>query len=632
MSKIKQIPRHLNRIAHVELERGLNVEAREVTFSLSSEMRSKDFPGKFIILDHGTDSVMLERLNIASPLLFNHDRNMHLGKVTRAYIEDRKLYVIARFGNSELAREKFQDVQDGILTEVSVSAKIHEVKLEESGSDGVDTYRATKWEPLEASLVTVSADISVGVNRTAANHPDDQYIKVCNPMSEPTTPTTPTTPEPIARPEPTAKPVIQFRTDPEEIVRSQKVERERVSAIHSLANRYQVEEAVVRDHIDNDKPLEAFQGYVLTERHNAKPVSTRSTELGLSEKEKESYSVTRAISQVYRSMEGGGAFDGLEAECSREMAKITGREAKGFFLPTDITSHQSEKVNRELQRNLSAGTASKGGYTIGTDVLGGSLIELLRNKSVLSALGVRTLSGLRGDIAIPTVTGGATAYWLSETGEATGTDQAFGQIGMTPKRLVGDTAYSKQLLTQSSIGVEAFVRDDLMTVLALAKDLAGITGTGASGQPRGIMNTTGVGSVTFGATATRAKAIAFQTAVASANASRGSLNYLTSPAVAGAWMGIAEESGAAQWLWKGNIDEGQVVGRPCQSSNQIPDNKMIYGNFNDCMFADWDGMDVVVDPYSLKKTGQIEVTIQLLTDFAVRHAASFVVSSDAGNQ
>jgi len=64
----------------------------------------------------------------------------------------------------------------------------------------------------------------------------------------------------------------------------------------------------------------------------------------------------------------------------------------------------------------------------------------------------------------------------------------------------------------------------------------------------------------------------------------------------------------------------------------VPDNKVIYGNFNDAMFADWDGMDVVVDPYSLKKTGQIEVTIQLLTDFAVRHAASFVVSSDAGNQ
>ena len=67
MSKIKQIPRHLNRIAHVELERGLNVEAREVTLSLSSEMPIQDFPGEFAILDHGIDSVMLERLNTASP-------------------------------------------------------------------------------------------------------------------------------------------------------------------------------------------------------------------------------------------------------------------------------------------------------------------------------------------------------------------------------------------------------------------------------------------------------------------------------------------------------------------------------------------------------------------------------------
>jgi hypothetical protein len=58
----------------------------------------------------------------------------------------------------------------------------------------------------------------------------------------------------------------------------------------------------------------------------------------------------------------------------------------------------------------------------------------------------------------------------------------------------------------------------------------------------------------------------------------------------------------------------------------------VFGNWNDLIVAEWAGMDVVVDPYSAKKTGQIEVTMTLWTDIGIRHGASFCISSDSGAQ
>ena len=44
------------------------------------------------------------------------------------------------------------------------------------------------------------------------------------------------------------------------------------------------------------------------------------------------------------------------------------------------------------------------------------------------------------------------------------------------------------------------------------------------------------------------------------------------------------------------------------------------------------GMDVTVDPYSLSLNGQVRIVVQMLTDVGIRHAESFSVSVDAGNQ
>jgi ATP-dependent Clp protease protease subunit len=224
--------------------------------------------------------------------------------------------------------------------------------------------------------------------------------------------------------------------------------------------------------IKEGKSKAEFVEAMLTEKYNAKPVDAATTAfIGMSEKEKRQYSLLRAIRGMWLLREEGKSFDGLEKEASDAVAKLIGRNPNGFFLPEDIMTFNPQAI-------MQVGDPAKGGYTVATEILTGEMVELLRNKTYVARLGARQLSGLVGNIAIPRVTGGATAYWLPETGTVTPSDQAFGQIALMPHRLVASTAYTKELLIQSSINVEAFIRDDLMATLAIALDFAAIAGTG----------------------------------------------------------------------------------------------------------------------------------------------------------
>src|SRR5207249_1784677 len=163
---------------------------------------------------------------------------------------------------------------------------------------------------------------------------------------------------------------------------------------------------------------------------------------------------------------------------------------------------------------------------------------------------------------------------LTESGQLTGSDATYGQTLLTPRRCASMATLSRQLLAQNSLGVENFARDSLLRTVATALDKGAIAGNG-NAEPLGILNNSGTGSVTFGATATRAKAIAFQDALTAANAGNtpdASLAYVASPTTASKWQQIAEVATFPKWLWDGNQWVGTVAGLPARSTNSITDN------------------------------------------------------------
>jgi HK97 family phage major capsid protein len=257
------------------------------------------------------------------------------------------------------------------------------------------------------------------------------------------------------------------------------------------------------------------------------------------------------------------------------------------------------------------------------------MIELLRNKPQVVAAGATTLGGLVGDLALPVQTGASTAYWVSETGALTDSSQTFGQKKLTPKRLGATIPYTTQFLAQSSIDAESFIREDAVMVLSIEKDRAALFGSGSGGEPVGIANTTGINAdVTYGGSATWAKVVLSETGIGNDNADIGPLAWMLDSATVGKWKTILKDSVAgASYLIESTMTAN---GYPVFKSNQVSStHQSFFGAWSQLILASWSGLEVIVDPYALKKSGQVEITFNELVDILVRQPLSFNVSTDS---
>ena len=116
------------------------------------------------ILRCTADACALERLNNRAALLYEHDPEKQIGVVvpgTARFDSDRKGRCLVKFSKSVLGQEQYQDVIDGVRANLSVGYSVEKYEVR-----GDDTYIATRWQPVEVSLVSIPADISVGVGRS----------------------------------------------------------------------------------------------------------------------------------------------------------------------------------------------------------------------------------------------------------------------------------------------------------------------------------------------------------------------------------------------------------------------------------------------------------------------------------
>ena len=153
----------------------VDTDSRTVGLSFSSETPYGRWFGDEILC-HDEGCINLDRFNDGlGTLLFNHDRDAVVGHIEKVWIEDNRGKALVRFDEDEQSETIFQKVQSGTLQGVSVgySIKRYEV-LDEKDSvssngrfKGPDTYVVTDWEPLEISIVSVPADATVGVGRSA---------------------------------------------------------------------------------------------------------------------------------------------------------------------------------------------------------------------------------------------------------------------------------------------------------------------------------------------------------------------------------------------------------------------------------------------------------------------------------
>lgn len=648
-----EIDQSMTRDLQIEVRaESVNVEARTVELSFSSEEPYERWWGTEI-LDHAAKAIRMDRLNGGGALLMDHNTRDQVGVVEKAWISGKKGRAIVRFGRSARAEEIFRDVQDGIRKLVSVGYRIIEMILEKRDGDEA-TYRVTEWEPYEISLVSVPADTTVGVGREGdkpafdprtliSEETDDMNMLRNAGGGAPVAPTVaapaaPVQPQVEQRAAPAAAPATA--ADMTGINAAIAAERERTANLRAIGERMNCRE-LADTAINSGHSVEQFVRDFNATAPQTQAIRTAETPaIGLSERETQRYSFLRLFHALANPTDAAAQrAAGFEMECSAAALQRgnPSSQAGSLRIPLDVLTANV----RGEQRDLSVGTATAGGHTVATDLLAGSFIELLRNRMALPQLGARMLTDLNGNLAIPRQTGGATAYWVSEGSAPTESQQAFDQVALSPKTVAGFTDMTRQLLLQSSIDVEAFVRYDLATVLALAIDLAGINGSGSANQPRGVLNTAGIGSVTGGTNGlapTWAHIVGLETNIANNNADVGNLAYLTNTKVRGKLKLTEKFSGTnGDPIWeKGS----EMNGYKAAVSNQVPStldkgtsvgtcSAIIFGNWADLIIGMWGGLDVLVNPYILSGTGSVRIETFQSCDLAIRHAASFSAMVDA---
>ena len=520
------------------------------------------------VLSHAANAVDLEYLNSGrAPLLLDHSFEKQIGVIKSVELDqaNRKIRATVKFGrNDEQSRAVFQDVADGIRQNVSIGYKVHEMEREDSDGSGT-TYRVTKWEPLEVSMVAVGADVNAMVGR---------QIEV-----------------------------------------QQSEQAKAAEKIRALGEAYKMK-GEAEQAIEGGMSIEDFRSKIKS-KFGQDMKETKMSDIGLTTKEQRSYSLSKALFALAnpgdRRAQEAAAFEfEVSGAASRSGSFVVPFEVAGPLQKRDLTTSTGDGVVGEQFREgdfiealRNASSVMAAGATMLTGLEGE--IKIPRQ----SAVTVATFLGAEGSTS------------------ANDDDPEFDAVTMSGKLLGITSSVTKQLLNTGSLDVENLIRNDLARSIATGMDLAALSGSGAAGNPTGLDNINGISTVDFAsATPTFAEVVELESTIASNNALLGMPHYLMHPSVYGELKTVEKATNTAEFIVdRDGMINGYPVIRSKQATADR--RRMYMGNFADLLVGQFGpGVEIIVDPFSNASTGIVKVTATVVMDVAVRHTESFVIAAN----
>jgi HK97 family phage major capsid protein len=217
-------------------------------------------------------------------------------------------------------------------------------------------------------------------------------------------------------------------------------------------------------------------------------------------------------------------------------------------------------------------------------------------------------------------------------------DLAFGQVPLRPKHVGARTEYSRNMLLQSTVDIEELIRADFAALLARAVDAGAIQGTGTGAEPRGILNTVGIGSVAMGTNGGALTWAAVLNLIGKLEEKNVNGNaFLGNGKITRVARQTLETAGLPGYLME---EPGKLAGYPYYSTNLVPSNltkgsgtnlsALIYGRFSDLLIGYWSEFDLLVNPYesTAYSKGNIQIRGIVTMDVAVRYPESFAAIKD----
>jgi len=594
-------------------QKAIDEEKRVVSVGVSSEEPVKRQFG-MEVMDHTKENMNLEFLNSGrAPLLLDHDMEKQIGVVESVELDEnaRRLRASVRFGKGEKSSEVFNDVVDGIRQNISVGYRVD--KKVEREDDPEDYYRVATT-PMEISIVSIPADQSnlVGVGRSSSETLKSTIQIKENNMSE----------------------NIDLDAVRQEAAKSASKNAKDIMTLARKHNKADLGEAALGRGID----IAEFRGELLDVIGNDKPLDTPVNVIEEASKEKRTYSLGRMIQAQ---VTGDWKNAGFEREMSEEIAKRTGKQSQGMYVP-DFAWRSGVMT-----------TAATGGISgenvtdqfVPTIQRGDLFIEALRAKQVMSNLGVTYMGGLTNRIRIPKIATGASAGFVEEAADVSDQSPTDAGVTLQPRTLGAFATMSRLLMLESVPAIEQIVQDDLLRSIADKIEYHAINGSGSSGQPTGILNNsdvnnldisagTDVAALTWADITDLVKLVEEDNGVVNAN----TLGFLTNPKVK-AKMANTVRVASSDSVMLLNDPWNAIYGYKAEFTNNVPSDldpgdggsdasAMIFGDFSQLMVGLFGAPSIIVDPYSGSKSGDVTISVMQEVDVALRNAISFAKTDE----
>lgn len=261
------------------------------------------------------------------------------------------------------------------------------------------------------------------------------------------------------------------------------------------------------------------------------------------------------------------------------------------------------------------------------------IIDRLFPASVAARMGAQMINIDSGLTEWPVVTSSVSAGWAaSETGNVSGpTAYATTDKAMAPNNTLGiQMRLTRKALKQSGAAIEDAVRRDMNGAMAQALDQAIFLGTGASGQPLGIIT----GAATYGITSTAVAAAAswdaFRSAVVrfmtgNAATGPGEVKALIRPEVWAKLDSLLVSTGGFKFEYdrlKENLGDIVMTTNALAAPTGTPSActallTTATGGVAPAYVGLWGAVDLIRDPYSDAQSGGLRLTALATVDVTV---------------
>jgi HK97 family phage major capsid protein/HK97 family phage prohead protease len=543
------------------------------------------------VLLHGRDNIDLERVSL--PLIVGHNtEEINIGVVEQLKIVGRKLKGFIRLGSSARAKEILADIKNGIVSNLSIGYRILEHHFQ--GDDLI----ATKWAPHEVSILAVGADPHAGIGRSF-NFEEHTMTERNETLT-----------------------VGGKNNSKQDRNADAGKERQRVLDIMAIGKKRGFEKAA-EEFIRDGKSIDQFRSYVVDHmpaqdtREPSRHVGAYAGERGYGGgyDDFSDFSVCRAIMDRVKP---GSVDAGYEREISQELHQRTNKRDENIMVP----------FQRGV-RSMVAGTGASGGYLVESKLYPDQFIDPLAPQSVLMQLNYTSMDNLIGDVTLPGASNDPAVgnYDLNDQDTITPTDPTLTEVSLTPTSIAGLTTLSHKFIRQASRDAEMMVRNMLGRSVGKRLDHQAIQGDGVGANLTGIINVTGIGSVTYanGGSPTWANVVGLESALTVDDVEMRNVAYLVHPTDAGTLKTTEVASGTGIFIMR----DGKANDYPVVVSSQVPQGTYVIGAWSELIIGTWGILSLEIDPYTGFRKGNVDVRAILDCAAAVRNPESFATLTEA---